>query len=277
MSLPWHARNHQDALDGMLMLTLEERGAYNTCLDLIYSRQGPIPDDARWLSGWMGVSLRRWATIRASLIVKAKLYEVNVNGTPSLMNQRAAIELENAAKRQRNLAEIGAKGGRKSAETRQDANKNNGQGQADAQATVKLYTETDTEQPTTSKARAPDWKAMWREATEAAGDAADLTRPAMLHVADLRALVEPASGEPCTWDEVLTAITLTAARQRAKRKPIASWSWVRDDAIALRDKRLNAVNPEVAEVVQLRQTGPPSITDRIAAESAEARRRVMES
>jgi uncharacterized protein YdaU (DUF1376 family) len=146
MSLPWHARNHQDALDGMLMLTLEERGAYNTCLDLIYSRSGPIPDDARWLSGWMGVSLRRWTTIRASLLVKAKLYEVNINGVPSLMNQRAAIELETAAKRQRNLAESGAKGGRKSAETRQNTSKNNGGTQAPPQAPVKLYTETDTEQ-----------------------------------------------------------------------------------------------------------------------------------
>lgn len=146
MTLPWHARNHQDALDGMLMLSLEERGAYNTALDLIYIRSGPIPDNARWLSGYMGVSLRRWSVIRASLLVKGKLYEINVNGVPSLMNQRAAIEIENAAKLSRNFSESGAKGGRKSAELRTKPNENNGPAQATLQATVKLKDiDTDTE------------------------------------------------------------------------------------------------------------------------------------
>src|SRR5258708_975767 len=104
----WHPREHRAALDGMLMLSLEERGAYNTLLDLIYDRAGPIPDDARWLSGWMGVSLKRWAIIRAILLMKGKIYEVNLNGSPSLMNQRAAIEIENQAKLSRNLRENGA-------------------------------------------------------------------------------------------------------------------------------------------------------------------------
>jgi hypothetical protein len=89
----WHPREHRKALDGMLMLTLEERGAYNTCLDLIYDREGPIPDDARWLAGWMGVSVRKWASIRSALIVKAKLFEVSLNGIPSLMGDRSCEEI----------------------------------------------------------------------------------------------------------------------------------------------------------------------------------------
>jgi hypothetical protein len=61
----------------------------------------------------MGVSVRRWTTIRASLIVREKLYEVNVNGVPSLMNRRAAIELAiRNRNRSRNFSESGAKGGR---------------------------------------------------------------------------------------------------------------------------------------------------------------------
>lgn len=126
----------------MLSLTLEERGAYNTCLDLIYDREGPIPDDSRWLAGWMGVSARKWATIRASLIDKAKLFALVVNGVPSLMNQRAATELENQSKRARELSENGAKGGRRAAETKAKANENN----APPQAPVKLSTVTVTEQ-----------------------------------------------------------------------------------------------------------------------------------
>jgi uncharacterized protein YdaU (DUF1376 family) len=138
MSFGWHPREHRKALDGMLMLTLEERGAYNTCLDLIYDREGPIPDDPRWLSGWMGVSARKWSMIRASLIVKGKLFEIIVNGLPSLMNQRAAIELENQAKLSRKLRENGAKGGRKVAEKAPNPKENNGEAQALGSAPLKL-------------------------------------------------------------------------------------------------------------------------------------------
>lgn len=140
----WHPREHRAALDGMLMLTLEERGAYNTILDLIYDRGGPIPDDARWLAGWMGVSARRWAVIRASLIVKAKIYAVNLNGVDCLMNERAAKEIENQSEISRKSRETGAKGGRKRAENAANFNKNNDGIQGPPQATLKLKTETET-------------------------------------------------------------------------------------------------------------------------------------
>ena len=146
----WHARYHQDALDGMLMLTLEERGAYNTILDLIYSRRGPVPDDCRWLSGWMGCSLRKWSGLRAALIVKGKLHQVEHNGLPSLSNERAQNELETQAKLSRNRAETGAKGGRKRAENAAQSNENSDL----AQANVKLTgarTKTETEQDITEE------------------------------------------------------------------------------------------------------------------------------
>ena len=37
-TLKWYKRDPDAALSGMFELTLEERGAYNTILDLIYSR-----------------------------------------------------------------------------------------------------------------------------------------------------------------------------------------------------------------------------------------------
>jgi uncharacterized protein YdaU (DUF1376 family) len=144
----WHARYHQAALDGMLMLTLEERGAYNTCLDLIYSRRAPIPDDDRWLSGWMGCSLRKWASLRATLIVKGKLAAVDHAGVASLTNGRAAFELETQAKLSRNRAETGAKGGRKRAENAVDNNKNKDLPQANVKLTG---ARTETEQDITER------------------------------------------------------------------------------------------------------------------------------
>lgn len=115
-----------------------------------------------------------------------------------------------------------------------------------------------------------EWGERFEEAKEVAGDAADLTRPAMLHCRDLRALVEPSSGEPCEWGEVLDAIRVVAARQRTRGKPITTWKWVEQDALALRDRRLAGLrDPQVQ----------PMRTDFAAQQSAmkaAARKRAME-
>lgn len=121
-SNPWHKRYHSDALHGFMSLTLEERGAFQTLLDLIYDRGGPLIDNARLLSGYMGVSLRKWESLRQSLVEKRKIY-VDENGM--LSNFRAEKEIENALKTSRKRAENGAKGGRNSGETPKNANENN--------------------------------------------------------------------------------------------------------------------------------------------------------
>lgn len=118
---PWHRRFHSDALTGMLSLTLEERGAYQTILDLIYDRGGPVPDNDRLLSGYMGCSIRKWKSLRAAMLEKGKIVAKN----DCLTNLRAEKEIENSVKTARKLAENGAKGGRKKAENRKNANKNN--------------------------------------------------------------------------------------------------------------------------------------------------------
>jgi uncharacterized protein YdaU (DUF1376 family) len=90
-----------------------------------------------------------------------------------------------------------------------------------------------------------DWAKMLAEATAAAGDQLDQTSTGVKHAADLRALVEPQSGEPCLWSEVIAAIGMVRTRSERTRKPIRSWSWIRDDAIKLRDIRLSADMPGV--------------------------------
>lgn len=131
-------------------------------------------------------------------------------------------------------------------------------------------------QTVTTEARAGDWRTMLAEAKEAAGETADLTIPTMQSARDLRPFLEPTVGEPCTWDEVLEAIRITGARQAKKGKRIRSWSWIADDAWALRDRRLSSAAPDVSTVVQLRGHGPPGLVAEIAAEKAEARRRTLE-
>jgi len=117
----WHKRYHSDALTGFMSLTLEERGAYQTVLDLIYDRGGPIMDNDRLMAGYMGVSLRKWAGLRASLIAKGKI----TIGDGFIENDRAIFEIKNSLKTSRKHAENGLKGARKLSENKKLPNENN--------------------------------------------------------------------------------------------------------------------------------------------------------
>lgn len=128
---PWYKRYGADFVHGTLGLSLEEKGAYSLCLDLIYDRGGPIPDDARWLAGVCNVSVRRWNAIRDRLIDVGKLSCEN----GCLTNSRAEREIANARKNADERSESGRKGGNKRAEIESLNRKNNGLEQAELKHT----------------------------------------------------------------------------------------------------------------------------------------------
>jgi uncharacterized protein YdaU (DUF1376 family) len=88
--LHWYKRDPVAALEGMSNLSLEERGAYDTVLDLIYARDGQVDDDDRFIAGWCRCDVRVWKRIRATLIRLGKLYAID--GT--LRNSRADVEVD---------------------------------------------------------------------------------------------------------------------------------------------------------------------------------------
>lgn len=133
---PFHKRYHSDALAGFMSLTLEERGAFQTVLDLIYDRQGPILDNERLLAGYMGVSIRKWRSLRAILLEKGKIY-LTEDGL--LYNSRAEKEIENDAKTSRKHAENGSKGGRKKSEKSEKTNENSENEKAGLEQEASLY------------------------------------------------------------------------------------------------------------------------------------------
>lgn len=116
--LRWYKRDPNAALAGMMELTLEERGAYNTVLDLIYSHDGSVDDDERFIAGWLRCDVRVWRRIRAKLIDLGKLY---VDG-PSLRNDRADVEVDRGLHRLASAAEAGRSSARKRSA---ESNKNN--------------------------------------------------------------------------------------------------------------------------------------------------------
>lgn len=108
--LRWYKRDPNAALQGMAILSLEERGAYNTILDLLYARDGNLPDDERELARLMHCDVRVWRRVRRRLMDLGKLY---VHGG-HIHNVRADDEINYALQRIAKTKLAGLKG----AETR---------------------------------------------------------------------------------------------------------------------------------------------------------------
>jgi uncharacterized protein YdaU (DUF1376 family) len=71
--MKFYKRDPDAALAGMNELTLEERGAYNTLLDWLYSRDNLVPDNDDTIARVLGCQKRRWLRIKARLIAKCKI------------------------------------------------------------------------------------------------------------------------------------------------------------------------------------------------------------
>jgi uncharacterized protein YdaU (DUF1376 family) len=66
--LPYYKRFPRDLIDGTIGMPFEEKVTYAFILDLIYMHAGKLPDDARYISGLLGCSIRKWNGIRSALI-----------------------------------------------------------------------------------------------------------------------------------------------------------------------------------------------------------------
>lgn len=140
--LPWYRCYPRDFNDGMVGLTLEERGAYVTILNVIYAKGAPIDDDPGYFRALLCCSARTWTKVRAALIVKRKLFEVPYNAQPCLMNRRAATEIAVSEEKFEKFSEAGRRGGRKSQANRKE---NNTVAEASLEAASSI-SDTDTEQ-----------------------------------------------------------------------------------------------------------------------------------
>jgi uncharacterized protein YdaU (DUF1376 family) len=109
--LPYYKAYPRDFLEGTINLPFEVKCAYRVILDLIYMQGGNLPDDPRYISGQLGCSVRKWKSIRSTLIDTGKL---TLSGE-FLTNYRAVSELETLSKLQDKMRE-----------NRSRPNKNNG-------------------------------------------------------------------------------------------------------------------------------------------------------
>lgn len=108
--LPYYKAYPRDFIEGTVGMAWELKGVYRVILDLIYMQAGMLPDDARYISGLLGCSVRKWNSMRLELVEIGKLQVIG----DFLTNYRAVTELESLGKLQD-----------KQSENRSNPNKNN--------------------------------------------------------------------------------------------------------------------------------------------------------
>lgn len=104
--MPYYPRYQANALRGMAKLNLEQRGAYNLILDLIYEEAGPIADDDIWLARQANTTTQRWKRIKRELVEAKK---ITIAGG-MISNGRAIVELGKMERRWEEYSEQGKKG-----------------------------------------------------------------------------------------------------------------------------------------------------------------------
>lgn len=91
----FYRRDPSKALSGMIGLSLEERGVYNTVLDLLYSTWRPLEDDRAFLANWCGCAVQKMNPIVRRLIEKGRLITFEEGGRTYLSDE--AFEAERSA------------------------------------------------------------------------------------------------------------------------------------------------------------------------------------
>jgi len=88
----FYRRNPGDALAGMAAMTLEERGVYNTVIDLIYLTWRPLEDNRRYIAGHCGCAVQKVNPIVDRLIASGKLIRFEEGGVSYISNGRFEAE-----------------------------------------------------------------------------------------------------------------------------------------------------------------------------------------
>ena len=110
----FYRRDPSKALSGMIGLTLEERGVYNTVLDLLYSTWRPLEDDRAFLANWCGCAVQKLNPIIRRLIEKGRLITFEEGGRTYLSDEAFEAEratVKGAPQTRSGRAQVGEKSG----------------------------------------------------------------------------------------------------------------------------------------------------------------------
>jgi uncharacterized protein YdaU (DUF1376 family) len=72
--LPYYKAYPRDFFEGTVGMDGDLKGAYRMVLDLIYMHAGNLPDNANYIAGHLGLSIRQWGFHRKRLLALGKLF-----------------------------------------------------------------------------------------------------------------------------------------------------------------------------------------------------------
>lgn len=110
----FYRRDPSKALSGMIGLSLEERGVYNTVLDLLYSTWRPVEDDRRFIANWCGCAVQKLNPIINRLVERGRLITFVEGGRTYLSDEAFEVErakVKGAVQTRSGRAEVGEKSG----------------------------------------------------------------------------------------------------------------------------------------------------------------------
>lgn len=86
LRLPWYKRDHRKMLAMYRRLGFELGGAFSAIIDLCCLEGGWLEDDDRYISGQLGLDIRKWKRFKAALMTSGELYEAHdpCTGLPAL-------------------------------------------------------------------------------------------------------------------------------------------------------------------------------------------------
>lgn len=71
--LPYYKAYPRDFFEGTIGMAFDLKAAYRLVLDLIYMQGGKLPDDAKYIAGHLGCSVRAWNGYRQALLDMSKI------------------------------------------------------------------------------------------------------------------------------------------------------------------------------------------------------------
>ena len=102
--MKFYKRDPDRALAGMAALSAEQRGAYNSLIDLLYSRDGLVRDDDQEVAHAIALDRRLWNRLKTELMVAGKVRVrdgfLRANGVAETIDQAQLLSSSQRARAQ---------------------------------------------------------------------------------------------------------------------------------------------------------------------------------
>jgi uncharacterized protein YdaU (DUF1376 family) len=168
----WYKRDPNAWRAGVCQLKPEERGIYDTVIDVLYSYDGVLPPDVddKWWARECNCDPRTWRAVRDRLIAKGKLFYKDdgalmakrverelghARAFSEVQSRRARVGAESRSRLVQDGAEIGLSGGKNS-------NKNNDRAPANTSTSTSTFTSTLTLEKLAPLAVEEEFEKFWK-------------------------------------------------------------------------------------------------------------------